>query len=655
MEKRNKRYLDALIIAGLLFISLLIRGTAISNVYMYVDESTYLWLTSLIFINEWTPPEEILRFSPPLFNYLLAILTILFGEKIEVLRILSVVFGSLTVCFMYLLGKALYDRKVGLLSAFFLCFSSYHCLYSRIIHIEALTLFFAVAFSYFFWMGYFRSEKMWYLVMAGIILGLAMDTKYISLFLIIAIFIVVLWVKRSFRALIDKKIAIVLIVAFLFFLPVLISLYVTGVGAYPFLFHSIKRFELPISGIASGAIRNLPIWEIIMRGIKDYLSILTYGYQNIPFYHLFRVSALILIPITFLFHAPQVIRAKHAESFIIALILSIGIIVVGSARHKYYLLYILPFYFILLSNLAIKAFSHLSNIPQKRIRHCTNIFSIFIVLLVGIMCFSYVITGVMSPGDRGESVGLQVAMEYIEDDIVKEGRESVIISSTLWAEVIEHYIHLDKLNAASIFILTQGERQKKKIVLDMDKIRTFKPDYIIASESEYKGYFSGDEGREIFENYRLLVTTKDVPLVFFVLKRIDEYPKNLTYFTCDECKVEGKICPDTFSASVPGVMTVGKRYTALVKIKNTGNLSADYTVSLHAPTDYIFVEDTIKYVTIDEGSVRTVEFGVVPLRECSRELLITAELYLVDHKEDEYKICMLDGTFDSIYIIKKII
>ncbi len=102
-------------------------------------------------------------------------------------------------------------------------------------------------------------------------------------------------------------------------------------------------------------------------------------------------------------------------------------------------------------------------------------------------------------------------------------------------------------------------------------------------------------------------------------------------------------------------MTVGKRYTALVKIKNTGNLSANYTVSVHAPTDYIFVDDTIKYVTIDEGSVRTVEFGVVPLRECSRELLITAELYLVDHKEDEYIICMLDGTLDSIYIIKKII
>ena len=654
MEKRNKRYLDALIIVGLLFISLLIRGTAISNVYMYPDEGTYLMLTNLIFINEWSPPEEILRFSPPLFNYLLAIPTILFGEKIEVLRILSVVFGSLTVCFMYLLGKALYDRKVGLLSAFFLCFSSYHCLYSRIIYLEALTLFFAVAFSYFFWMGYFRSEKMWYIVMAGIILGLAIDTKYISLFLIIAIFIAVLWVKRSFRALIDKKIAIVLIVAFLFFLPVLISLYVTGVGAYPFLFHSIKRFELPISGIASGAIRNLPIWELIMRGIKDYLSILTYGYQNIPFYHLFRVSALILIPITFLFHAPQVIRAKHAESFIMSLILSTAIIVVGCARHNYYLIYSLPFYFILLSNLAIKSFSHFENMYQRRFSHCTNIFSIFIVLLVGIMCFSYVITGVMSPWDRGENVGLQVAMEYIEDDI-KEGRESVIISSTLWAAVIEHYVHRDKLNAASIFILTLGGRQTKKIELDMDTIRTFKPDYIIASESEYKGYFSGDAGREIFKNYRLLVTTKDVPWVFFVLKRIDEYPKNLTYFTCDEYKVVGKICPDTFSASVPGVMTVGKRYTALVKIKNTGNLTANYTVSVHVPSDYIFVDDMIKSVTIDEGSVRTVEFGLVPLRECSRQLLITAELYLVDHKEDEYKICMLDGTLDSIYIIKKII
>ena len=655
MEKRNKRYLDALIIVSLLVISLLIRGTAISNVYMYPDEGTYLWWTNLILINEWYPPEEILNFSPPLFNYLLAILTVLFGEKIDVLRMLSVVFGSLTVPFMYLLGKALYDRKVGLLSAFFLCFSSYHCLYSRIIYLEALTLFFAVAFSYFFWMGYFRSKKMWYIVMAGMMLGLAMDTKYISLFLIMAIFIAVLWVKRSFKALIDKKLAIMFIVAFLFFLPVLISLYVTGVGAHPFLYHGIKRFELTISGISGGAIRNLPIWELIMRGIKDYLGILTYGYQNIPFYHLFRVSALILIPITFLFHIPNFIRAKHAESFIMALILSTGIIVVGCARHNYYLMYSLPFYFILLSNLAIKSFSHLSNIPQKRFSHCTNIFSIFIVLLVGIMCFSYVITGVMSPWDRGENVGLQVAMAYIEDDIVKDGRESVIISSTLWAAVIEHYVHQDKLNAASIYILKLGGRQTKKVELDMDKIRTFKPDYIIASESEYKGYFSGDAGREIFKNYRLLVTTKDVPWVFFVLKRIDEYPKNLTYFTCDECKVEGKICPDTFSASVPGVMTVGKRYTALVKIKNTGNLSANYTVAVRAPTDYIFVDDIIKYVTIDEGSVRTVEFGVVPLRECSRELLITAELYLVDHKEDEYKICMLDGTLDSIYIIKKII
>jgi dolichyl-phosphate-mannose--protein O-mannosyl transferase len=246
---------------------------------MYPDESAYLWWTNLIFMNNWIPPEEILKFSPPLLNYLLAILTVLFGEEIDVLRMLSVVFGSLTVPFMYLLGKALYDRKVGLLSAFFLCFSSYHCLYSRIIYLDALTLFFAVAFSYFFWMGYFRSKKMWYIVMAGMMLGLAM------------------------------------------------------------LFHSIKRFEIPIAGIACGAIRNLQFWDIITRGIKDYLGILTYGYQNIPFYHLFRASALILIPITFLFHALHVIRAKHAESFIMALILSAGIIVVGCARHKYYLMY----------------------------------------------------------------------------------------------------------------------------------------------------------------------------------------------------------------------------------------------------------------------------------------------------------------------------
>lgn len=649
------RYIDTLIIIIFFLLSLLLRGFEISNVYMYPDETVYWRWTNLILANNWTLTEEILRENAPLLSYFSAILTILFEGRIDVVRMVSVVSGSLTVCFLYLLGKALYGRKVGMLSAFFLCFSSFHCIYSRIIMLEAFTLFFIVAFLYFFWKGYFEDKGMRYVFMAGIMLGLSLNAKYLSVFLIPAIFLLVLWVRRNWRSLIEKKIILILFIAFLVFLPLLTRFYVTGTN--PFYFHAVERFTLN-TGTMDVAIRQLPVEEIFVRATDNYLDLLTYQGQNLPWHHFFQLSVLLLIPITFFFHARPLINGEEKESFLIILMLSFSLFLfVGCARHEYYLLYAVPFYFIMLSNLAIKSIDRLKGMLHEK--DFINVFRVFTILLVSIVILSYFITGVVSPWNGGDFEGFQTSVEYVKNDIIKEGNnERVIIGSLLLAPLLEDYINLNELNASSAWTLKFKERRKsKKLELDLDSIETFKPDYIIVNEFEYDDYFSMQVKKEIFKKYRMVLTTEKGPYhqyQYLVFKRNHEDMGN--WIHSSDCHASGRISHDIFSASVPGVMTVGNAYEALVRIKNTGKASTSYTVGIETDGNYIFIDDA-KYISIDRDCSSTLRFKLVPLKKCNKKLRITANLYAKECNKDEegkgYQVCKLDSASDSVYLIKR--
>jgi uncharacterized membrane protein len=87
---------------------------------------------------------------PPLYYWVLHLWTSLFGHSEFSLRLLSAVTGSLCIPLIYLLGKTIFNRAVGLLAALILAASSYNIYYSQEARSYSLMVFLALLSYYFF-------------------------------------------------------------------------------------------------------------------------------------------------------------------------------------------------------------------------------------------------------------------------------------------------------------------------------------------------------------------------------------------------------------------------------------------------------------------------------------------------------------------------
>ena len=171
-KSRENLRLDFLIASILFVISLLLRLPHYTEVCLWPDEFIYSAYAYSTISNNWLWSAEA-TLQPPLFPYILATITYFFGGSIEIFRIVSIIFGSLSVWVMYFLGKELFDRRVGILSATLLCFGSFHIMYSRIVMLEATLIFFILASLYYFFKSYNKEDDIKYACLCGIFLGLA--------------------------------------------------------------------------------------------------------------------------------------------------------------------------------------------------------------------------------------------------------------------------------------------------------------------------------------------------------------------------------------------------------------------------------------------------------------------------------------------------
>lgn len=131
-------------------------------------------------------PYEAGAFLPPLLSYILApifavigVFGIIFSVFKDIAdftsfvilsrewflmpaRVVSAMFGTATVYFLYLLADKIFNRKIALLSAFLLAVSFLHVHDSQIGHIWAPLTFFIIAIAYFSYRLSLTGEKKWY-------------------------------------------------------------------------------------------------------------------------------------------------------------------------------------------------------------------------------------------------------------------------------------------------------------------------------------------------------------------------------------------------------------------------------------------------------------------------------------------------------------
>jgi len=120
--------------------------------------------------------------KPPMIAWVIALSTSVFGDGEWAIRLLSPVLHGVAAFFLFLLGKAAFDKRVGAWSAAIYLLMPGIWLSSTIMSTDAVLLPASAAALYFLWR--FRDSPGWgTAIAAGACIGLAMLGKYAALFL----------------------------------------------------------------------------------------------------------------------------------------------------------------------------------------------------------------------------------------------------------------------------------------------------------------------------------------------------------------------------------------------------------------------------------------------------------------------------------------
>jgi 4-amino-4-deoxy-L-arabinose transferase-like glycosyltransferase len=111
-----------------------------------------------------------------LFINLQALSVLVFGNSIMALKLWSIIFGTLTVLGVFLLGKELFkSEKAGLIAAYLTAFSYWAINFSRI-GFRAIMVPFILAFAFYFIYRGLRTKRYADFIFAGLIYGLGLHT-----------------------------------------------------------------------------------------------------------------------------------------------------------------------------------------------------------------------------------------------------------------------------------------------------------------------------------------------------------------------------------------------------------------------------------------------------------------------------------------------
>ncbi len=244
------------------------------------------------------PLESINPQRPPLFPLLEAILFKLGFNEITFKFILELIPSTLIILVSYLIVKEMYNKKLALIVALFTSVFWLLIFNTVRLHADVLLILFSYLAVYYFWKGYIKKEKNYYIWLIGVFIALAFMTKLIAgLFGII--FLVYILIIDKFKFLKNKHLWISLILMFLLLLPYFIW--------------QINEFGKPTAFLAGSHVTSDP------GGITSYKPVGWYILKHIPW--MLNTTLLILMFIgiltlyTLFLSLDLVIKNKNKESY----------------------------------------------------------------------------------------------------------------------------------------------------------------------------------------------------------------------------------------------------------------------------------------------------------------------------------------------------
>jgi len=499
---------DLLISVFLFSSAMLLRAPNSLNVAVHPDEIIIWQVGCNLLYNNWTwTIEMMLKPYPPLYWYLEAIMIYLTGTRFEIFRLLSIAASSLTVPVVYMIGKSVFNRVTGFISAVLFSFSSYTILISRISLTDSFVLLLVSSSAYFLWRG-LQSKRRRYMVFSGVLLGLAFNTKYIAICSLLGSLVFIAWVDKDLKSIFRRHSLAWLISFIIVISPVQISLLMNEANPYMVYW---EFYAFPES-------RELPqmyLADIPAEGVRLFIYVLTRSANPwLPWVNILEFVSVTLLPLAVIYHVFPSLRARPGESFLaISFLATLPPLIVPS-MHSYWTIYSFPYLFIMISNLTVQAWRGSSS--SKLTRTLPNFMKyigtlrVTTLILVAIFLSSQLITGIASSAiDRGEFDSFRQAMIFIKDRV-----EPGDIIADLTGKRALYYINEYNLNITEIpfAFIPQKEKPEEEIwipplalqasfnpsVLKLEKLR-----FIIVNRLQLQVFFNNTDRQEIFKKYMI--------------------------------------------------------------------------------------------------------------------------------------------------------
>ena len=253
-----QRHADAVFILSILAFSSIFFVNLGKGVLQTADEQTYSqWAYHMVKTGDYLTPwaNGAISFmigKPPFLMWLMSLAYQVFGVTNFASRIWTVGFGAMSLVLIYHLGKKLYNRPVGFLSAIVLgTFITYN-VFARYAMTDVPLTCFVLASIYFFVLSEEKEKQIRNAALSGLFFGLALMTKQIAALLIpLIIFAYLVTTRRSLRFLFKKSFTLLWGVGLLLFSPWLIYMaarFGNQFWQWYFLYADVERSASTVEG-----------------------------------------------------------------------------------------------------------------------------------------------------------------------------------------------------------------------------------------------------------------------------------------------------------------------------------------------------------------------------------------------------------------------
>lgn len=530
--RAHPRLAEGGLVAALVATAFALRVMNYANIVAYPDEFTYLSRALATLGYHWDWSRSYMFDQPPLFMYMLSVITVFVNSQLDTVRLLSVVAGSLTIGFVYFLGKEMFSRRAGLLASLVMAFNGFDILYSRLAQEEAVALLFTTASLYFFWTGVAKRKETKRALAAGVFLGLALDTKYTALLLPATFVLYFLLVGQDWKSfhilkrewwgrLASKEFGLLLAAGALVFAPVLYELQANGVNAL--YWDVLGKF---VNGY-SPFYRSFNKPDIIVAALNSYSSTLSFvsnfnpasvfplygAYSSLTFFSLVGVLVYFLY---------GTLRLRNGETFLTLLFgISVLVFLVYPNRYQYYQLYTFPAYPLMFGALLDRAWRRLAlgrrvGMDPLRGSALATFLIMFLVLSMGIVAGT-------SSARSGEGANDQLItfFQYVKANPIPNLAIAVTPVSNL--NFVSYYLMKMNISARIVELTGVGSAADppgvrileapiatngtESVVVTLQPLVVSHPQFVVLEQDEYQNTFTSSMKLWLAQNYQPLMSS----------------------------------------------------------------------------------------------------------------------------------------------------